>query len=79
MDVDAVDGRNATTLDVLSENCSTHGCSLFCTSEVFPDFQCVNSKCNLLSHRDCMPTIMDENHGLENIHGFNHETSKFCI
>ena len=44
MDVDAVDGGNSTTLDVLSENCSTHGCSLFCTSEVSPRFPMRKSK-----------------------------------
>ena len=79
MDIDAVESGNPTTLDVLSENCSTHGCSHFCTSVISLNFQCVNPKCKLLWQRNCMLTIMNENQELENMHEFNHETSKICI
>jgi len=68
-----------TTLDVFSENCSTHGCSHFCDSEISLDFQCENPKCKLLWHRDCMLIIANENQEVENIHEFNHIDSKICI
>ena len=71
--------ENATTLDVLSENCFTHRCSHFCDLDVPPNFQCQNSKCLLLWHRDCMKIVVDENEDVKDIDQFEYDTTEICV
>ena len=66
-----------TTLDLLRDNCSTHGSSHFCDVSTQVDFQCENKKCMLSWHRNCMKDIALEND--IDVEEFDSHSSHICI